>query len=240
MNWNADDDTAAAQPKAPPALGSAEARSGRPHAVALVNELKIAHRVADPNAVLIQHGDPATSVLALVSGWAIRFRMLRDGRRQVLDILLPGAIFGLATLRSGEAGYSVVSLTKITYVAIDKSAFPLPSERHSVWGGHFFELLLDEWEKLLLRVASMCHYNAEERIAALFVDLYKRLTPLGAAQGGRFLLPLTQHQLADLVGLNVVHVNRVLRRLRERRLLTVEERVAQIHDFAALSRIVPG
>jgi CRP-like cAMP-binding protein len=165
--------------------------------------------------------------------------VFRDGRRQILEVLLPGRIFGFEALHRGEARYSIAALTDISYGVIERGALPILSDEHPELAGALLEIVLEEHERTHRRLAWMGHCTAEERLAAALTDLHARLTRFGLVRDGAFPLPLTQQQLADLIGFNVVHVNRVLRRLRARRLVTLEEHVVQIHDLAALARIVP-
>jgi CRP/FNR family transcriptional regulator, anaerobic regulatory protein len=220
--------------------GYAAKRCWKPHTLALLDALKITRQAAGAGTMLLHQGDRIGHVLVLFDGWVIESQVFRDGRRQILDVLLPGRIFGFEALLRGEARYSVTALTDAVYGTIDRGSLPLFSNRHPEFAGVLLEVLLEEHESAHRRLAWMGHYTAEERLAALLVDLHARLTTLSLVRDdGSFPLPLTQQQLADLMGFNVVHVNRVLRRLRARRLVTLEEQVVQIHDPASLARIVP-
>jgi CRP-like cAMP-binding protein len=207
---------------------------------ALIEALKVTPHAAPAGAVLLHQGDRVGHVFALFGGWAAQSQVFRDGRRQILDVLLPGRLFGFEALHRDEACYSVVAITEIAYGTIERAALPLFSGRHPELGRALLEVLLEEHEGVHRRLAWMGHYTAEERLAALLADLHKRLAALGLVrEDGAFPMPLTQQQLADLMGFNVVHINRVLRRLRMRQLVTIEEHLVRIHDPVALARIVP-
>ena len=79
--------------------------------------------------------------------------------------------------------------------------------------------------------------SAIERTAHFFLELRERLGLVGLATDKEFTCPLNQYVLADALGLSAIHVNRVLRQLRERKLLTLRERKVIIHDPAALKRL---
>ena len=207
---------------------------------ALIETLKVAPHPAPSGAVLLHQGDRVGHVYALFSGWVLESQVFRDGRRQILDVVLPGRVFGFEALYRGEARYSITAITDITYGTIERGALPLFSDRHPELARPLLEILLEEHDGIHRRLAWMGHYTAEERLAALLVDVHKQLAMLGLVrEDGTFPLPLTQQQLADLMGFNVVHINRVLRRLRARQLVTIEEHLVRIQDPAALARIVP-
>ena len=80
--------------------------------------------------------------------------------------------------------------------------------------------------------------NAEERVAALLLELRSRLLGLGVDAQERYALPLTQQQIADHVGLTTVHVNRVLRRFRTRNMATVRRgEVVFLENVGALEEL---
>jgi len=76
--------------------------------------------------------------------------------------------------------------------------------------------------------------SALERTAHFILELYDRLKLVGLASGDEFACPLSQNVIADALGLSAIHVNRVLRQLRERGLLTFRDRLITIHDAKAL------
>ena len=79
--------------------------------------------------------------------------------------------------------------------------------------------------------------SAVSRIAHLFCELHVRLETIGHSAGLRFNLPMTQLDLADATGLTPIHVNRMLRQLRDEALLTFRGGVAEIHDLARLRKL---
>src|SRR5215213_10778828 len=99
-----------------------------------------------------------------------------------------------------------------------------------------FQLAEDE-RRLHNWVAALGRGNAEERIATLLLDLRGRLFQAGLANGEGFHMPLTQQEIADHLGLTLVHVNRVLRRLREAGMVTVQGGVVRIDEMTRLSRV---
>src|SRR5947209_9015852 len=110
------------------------------------------------------------------------------------------------------------------------------AENHAASVRVMFQLAEDE-RRLHNWVAALGKGNAEERIATLMLDLRGRLTQAGLANGDRFRMPMTQQEIADHLGLTLVHVNRVLRRLREAGIVTVQQGFVSIGSIERLSQI---
>jgi CRP-like cAMP-binding protein len=200
--------------------------------------LKRAHLHAARDRTLIRAGEPV-ALATIFSGWALRHRLLPDGRRQVLDVLLPGDTVGLEALLGAVPRYSVQAATDLAYCVLDASAAnemvaALPWFRRRV-----LEIAAqqrqaaDDWTTVI----GSC--DAEERTAFLLLELHERLVRRNMAADATFPLHLTQQQMADLIGLNVIHFHRVLRRLRSRGLITVLEHRVVLHDMAALRSLTP-
>jgi CRP-like cAMP-binding protein len=92
-------------------------------------------------------------------------------------------------------------------------------------------------ERLTTAVTRM---EARERIAAFILGVYQRLRRHDLINGLSFNLPLTQEQIADHLGLTIVHLNRTLRRMREERLVVVDRQVVMILDFERLRELARG
>jgi len=79
--------------------------------------------------------------------------------------------------------------------------------------------------------------NAIERTAHFFMELAERLSLVGLATEAEFKCPLNQFVLADALGLTAIHINRVLRQLREQELLTLRKGSVKIHDLNRLRKL---
>jgi len=180
--------------------------------------LEAAHarvRVFDAGDVIYAQGDPPAHVFNLVSGWVALHRDMADGRRQILRFLLPGAMFGIAAgelpLRHGATCVTNASVCPIPTrnFAELRAQAPSLNERY-IW------LLQRENDHAAESLTTMGQGNAKERIGRVLGELCA-LSAGGAAieAGAVFRIPLTQHHIAEATGLTAIHVNRVLRQLRE-------------------------
>jgi CRP-like cAMP-binding protein len=183
--------------------------------LAFINEMKRDHLVCPPGAEIIAAGQEQAELYTLYAGWAIRAKTLADGRRQILNIHLPGDLIGLQGAMFEAPSYSVEAVTEVQLCLLPRrkvwSLFEnMPELSFDVtWLGAREESHVDE------NLTSAGRRSAAERIAALIIMLYKRLDALGMAVNGAMPFPLTQQHVADLLGLSLVHTNKSLAKLRK-------------------------
>ena len=174
----------------------------------------------------------------IVSGWACRQRLLPDGRRQIFDLLLPGDFIGIAP--SGPLGETwTVCLTRVELADAEELRRRLADPQGELGAvvTAFEALARLEHQRLLDHVVRLGRQTAYERVGHLFLELNERCRAAGISDGGRFPLPLTQEVLADVLGLSVVHVNRVLQQLKREDLIELHGGRARIVDPILLAQI---
>jgi CRP-like cAMP-binding protein len=176
------------------------------------------------NTDLVSQGETLKEAVVIEDGWAIRYRTLDDGRRQIMNFLLPGDLFDLCAFMLTKSDHSVGTITACTIHRVPTTAVTSLFERHPRLGSALWMGGLQEEAILRERVTSLGRRNAEERTAHLLYELWVRLAAVGERDGRSFDLPLTQTELADALGLTSVHVSRTLRRLRKRGLIEVDRR----------------
>ena len=189
--------------------------------VRFIQAMKLNHRVLPAGADIIHPGQEDAELYTLFSGWAFRYQSLPDGRRQILNFLLPGDLVGLQASLLSAAQHGIEALT-----AVELCVFPrkrvwdlfvrMPSLSYELaWLGSREECLIDE------NLTSVGQRNAGERIAALVISLYRRADALGLVSEQSFQFPLSQQQLADALGLSLVHTSKTWSRLRRAGLFAV-------------------
>ena len=172
----------------------------------------------------------------LISGWACRFRLLGDGRRQIFSFIVPGDGIGICKRPSPIALTNVVAITPC--VAINASPYlnvGWKLDAHPALETALnFASTLDEVH-LLNQVMRLGRQTALERLSHLILELHWRLDQVGMTDGWRFTLPLTQEVLADATGLSIVHVNRTVQQLRRDRLIEWRSHTVTITEPALLT-----
>lgn len=186
---------------------------------------------------LVREGQVADECALLLSGFAYRQKILRDGSRQIISIHIPTEFVDLQNSMLGLADHNVQSLNQCEVALISIKALlhlqeTRPAIRHAMW----METLIDssvfrEW------VVNVGRRASKARIAHLLCELAIRLAKVGGGQHGTFEFPLTQEQLADATGMTPVHTNRTLQKLRKDGLIQLTGRSLQILDWEGLKEV---
>lgn len=197
---------------------------------------KEAHVTVAAGQPIVWQGQPAT-LSTLFSGWAFRFKSLSDGRRQILNFVLPGDLIGLQDQSHEVSPHGVEALTQVELCRFDTDRLwtlysRFPKLAYDVtWLAAHEESLVDE------NLLTVGRRSAAERVAMLMLHLYKRSVALGLGQQGRVPWPVNQQHIADAVGLSLVHTNRTLRKLYRQGLFAVDEGWLYLPDPGALGRL---
>ena len=210
--------------------------------IALLETLPLAPQDVGAGTELIVEGRLLDTPRLLVSGWACRFRVLPDGRRQIFDFILPGDMYGLCLRPQAVALTTAITLTQAQIA--DASALWLaikdrPTEFPGLADACHNTASLEE-AYLLNQLVRVGRQTAYERTAHLILEIHDRLDAVGLADGATIPMPLTQETIADALGLSVVHLNRTLQLLRRDHLiesragyvkLLQPEQLADVADF---------
>ncbi|MEX1034981.1 MAG: Crp/Fnr family transcriptional regulator [Sneathiella sp.] len=170
---------------------------------------------------LIHQGQSDQAIYILDSGWVCSYKILPDGSRQIVDFQIPGDFLGMRSALFRTSDHSVEPITEIEVTEVVVADLLGAFERTPrlatavLWAASRDEAMVVE------HLVGIGRRGAEERIAHFMLELGARLSLVGLGSKAGFACPLTQYLLADALGLSAVHVNRVLRRLRERGLLTI-------------------
>ncbi len=182
-------------------------------AIASINRARSHTTQARAGSTLITESKTGGQLYTLYAGWAFRYKTLADGRRQILNFLLPGDLIGLQQQFGEEAAHGVELLTDCALCVFkDDSLWDLYREQPRL-GYDITWLAAHEEGHVDDNLMTTGRRNAMERIAMLLLHLYRRMDRIGEAQGGSIVFPLTQQHIADALGLSLVHTNKTLRRL---------------------------
>lgn len=196
-----------------------------------------ADRRAGARVDIVHEGDEPRSVHLVCEGWAYRYKMLADGRRQIVAFFLPGDICDLNMPLLARQDHSIGTITPVRYGELQSAWFAdVARDRPRVMRALEWEVLVNsaiqrEW------TLNLGQRTAMERVAHLFCELYARLDSIGQALDGAVALPLTQMDLAEATGMTAVHVNRTLQQLRARDLIRWNGGPLKIIDLAALQSV---
>ncbi len=163
---------------------------------------------------VVSAGQNLSATLIMRSGWAVRYKALEDGRRQILNVLLPGDIFDLQVLVAAEADHSVMAVTNVSVFSVSPSAMTEILGKTATLTMAFWWTQVQEEAFLREQIVRNGRQTAKERIGSLLLELHRRAQIVDeAVQHDGFKLPLTQTHIADALGLTPIHTNRTLRAL---------------------------
>lgn len=187
--------------------------------------------------IIVRQGVSLSECNLLVDGMVCRYKDLHGGQRQILELHLAGDFVDLHSFPLKRLEHNIRSLTRVRIAIVPHDRLKRVTEEHPhlarlLW----FSTLLDaaihrEW------ILSIGRRSALGRVAHLLCELFVRMDVIGAVHDSRYPLPITQMDLADATGLTAVHVNRMLKKLRDDKLLTFRNGEVSVHDWDGLSRV---
>lgn len=190
-------------------------------------------------ADFVVQGESDEAAYVMLAGWALRHRQLADGRRQILNFLLPGDWAGLTTILFSTADHSVTAVTPIVVAPVSHADMTGLFRDHSRLALAIYWTAAQEEAVVAEHLVDVGRRNAYERLGHLFFETVLRLEAVSqAGDDGTFDFPLNQMALADALGLSHVHVNRTLKRLRREGLVEIEGRKARVLDRNKLEQAV--
>jgi CRP-like cAMP-binding protein len=183
---------------------------------------------------LTRQGERGHVAYIVQQGWGCSFKSLQDGNRQVIAFPVPGDCVGLRSilLRTSDHAFSTITDARVSRFEVSRILEIFDKCPHLgaavLWATSRDEAITVE------HLASVGRRTAIERTAHFFLELSDRLRMVGLGTDTEYECPLNQYILADALGLSAIHVNRVLRELREVKLMTFQDRRVIIHDRSEL------
>lgn len=205
--------------------------------LAFMRRFKSGEATFSPGQDVVSQGEKSPNLQTVLTGLAVRSTLLEDGRRQVINFVFPGDLLGLQSGLMGENRHTVTAVTEMTLCTFPRgkvwNLFVNQPERayDLTWIAAVEEHFLGE------TVATLGQRDAMERVAWALVRIWRRLVALGLKDGGSVPFPFRQQDLADALGLSVVHTNRRIVALRQAGLVEVIGRRLFVRDLPQLSHL---
>ncbi len=190
-----------------------------------------------PHEDIIADGAHSPDCHMVLTGLACRYKVLRDGRRQIMAFLIPGdlcdaEIFILKAMDHGVAAMTPTTTALVSAEVMRETLREPGNLGEGLWWGTMTDLGV-----LRERIIDHGRRNAKERIAHLLYEMLVRYRMVGLAGDNSFDFPITQVDLADATGLTPVHANRTLQKLKADGLVERSGRVIRVLDPAGLKRV---
>jgi CRP-like cAMP-binding protein len=202
-----------------------------------VKTFKVDELRAEPGISFLREGSRSEHLYTVLKGWAFRYKVLDDGRRQILNYALPADMVGLQGTLMREMQHSVEALTPVVLCVFPRAKLwdlysRLPSLAFDItWLAAREEQLIDE------HLVSLGRRTALERTAFLLLHLFVRAEEAGLAKDATIQFPFTQQHVADTLGMSLVHTNKTLKRLFLTQAARWKDRVFEVLNRTALECI---
>lgn len=202
-----------------------------------MQKFKAGELTVEPGTPILMEGSNAPQLFTALSGMGIRDRTLENGERQVINFVFPGDFIGLQAGILGKMGHSVEARTHMRLCVFNRTEFwqffkSNPARAFDItWLAAIEEHFLGE------TLATVGQRTAIQAIAWALIKIFQRGEALGMVTNNQMELPYTQRDMADALGLSLVHTNKTLGKLKERQLASWSDRMLQINDLQSLADI---
>lgn len=197
--------------------------------VAFMRRFKVGELKIDPGTTVLMEGSNSPQLFSVLSGLGLRYKLLPNGRRQVVNFVFPGCFLGLQAGVMGEMKHSVEASSAMVLCVFDRASLwnffkSQPTRAYDLtWLAAMEEHFMGE------ALTSIGQMNAVQRMCWGLLRYAARCTDLGINDGDHYPFPFTQQDLADALGLSLVHTNKTLMKLRERGMLSLSDGVLILH-----------
>lgn len=186
---------------------------------------------------VVVDGERYRNLCFVRDGYALRYKLLRNGKRQILSVLLPGDVIGFPVSFFERSTYSVVALTDLKLNICSIDAYVQLCFERPQFGLALSWLAVKEAAIYAERVVDIGRRTPVERLVHFLLELHSRLLTVGLAEKTSFKLPISQEVIADALGLSVPHLNRVMQHLRQEKLISNSARIVEFFDIPALQTL---
>lgn len=186
---------------------------------------------------MIREGDKPGPFFVVLEGWGCRDKILPNGTRQIMAFLLPGDTCDIHIGLLDQMDHSIQAITPALVTTIGRTEMDAVMDQHrAIARAMYVSQLVDE-SIMRAWIVSMGRRSSLERVAHLICELYLRARTIGLGDDVQFELPLSQIMLADTLGMTPVHINRVLKGLRQSDVMAIKRGSLIITNPAKLVQI---
>lgn len=202
-----------------------------------MQKFKVGEMQIDAGTPLLSEGSNAPQLYTALSGMGLRYKLLPNGRRQVISLIFPGDFIGMQAGIMREMTHSVEATTAMRLCVFDRKEIwnmyrTLPERAFDLtWLAASEERFLGE------AMASLGQRSAMERMAWSLARIFRRLSATGLEERKTVPLPYRQQDMADALGLSLVHTNKTLAKLRDRQLANWSDGKLRVNDLEQLEDV---
>lgn len=186
---------------------------------------------------LVVDGYEFRKLCFIKEGFAARYKLLHNGKRQIINLLMPGDIIGFPSSFLQRATFSVVAVSDMKLQVCSLDAYVGLSYRRPKFGLALSWLAVEEAACYAERIVDIGRRTSIERLARFLLETHSRLMIVGRATQDGFDLPFSQEVISDALGLSVPHLNRMFARLRADGMISVQERHVEFCDYKSIQAL---
>ncbi len=208
--------------------------------ITFMQSFKTGELNVDPGTTILLEGSNSPQLFTVLSGMGKRYKTLENGKQQVINFLFPGDFTGLQAGLMGEMQHSVEATTQMSLCIFRREDLWNLFRQHPTRAYDLTWIAAVEEHFLGETIASLGQRDAQQRIAWALVRIHERLKAAGMGEGDRVPLPFRQQDLADALGLSLVHTNKTLKSLRAKGLaqwVNGELQLSRVADLAHIAMI---
>jgi CRP-like cAMP-binding protein len=202
-----------------------------------LTKMAVEHVRKPRGAGIIAAGEETAHVFVVSRGWALRYRTLDDGRRQIVNVMLPGDCFDLQALIKTKADHSIEALTSVDLLRLSSEEFLDAIGSNASLATAFWWAAVQEESILREQIVRLGRRTGRERLAHILLELRRRLLHAGQDVGDTLNLPMSRDVLADLLGLSSVDVSRSVAALRDANLIRTSNGSIHLLDIDGLAEV---
>ena len=205
--------------------------------VAAMQRFKVGELAVNAGTPLLLEGSKSPQLYTVLDGIALRSKVLSNGDRQVINIVFAGDFLGLQSALMGEMGHSVDAVTDMTLCVFDRAELTSFFQAQPKRAFALTWLAATEEHFLGEVIATLGQRTAEQAVAWALLKVFQRGQGLGLVKDDAMALPIKQRDLADALGLSLVHTNKTIARLRDRQLLDWSDGKLRINDLDKVAQV---
>lgn len=209
----------------------------RDEQIEALRQLPVQKALVERGHDVVMDGNIMTHSCIVLKGMLHRHKTMKDGSRQILSFHPAGDIPDLQSLHLRKVDYTLSATTRSLIGLVEHSAIRDMLEAQPALTDLLWRDTLIDSAKFLTWMMLIGQASSEARMAHLFCEVYTRLKAVGDVDGTAFHFPATQMDLADALGMSIVHANRTLQSLRTEGMLSFANSRAEILDWARLSAL---
>ncbi len=176
--------------------------------------------IFSPGDRIISEGDVLKEMFVIEFGWAYRYKILDDGRRQILNFMLPGDCFDIMSITETKSDHNVSAATSVQLRRIKAGTFLTVIKKNPKLVSAFWKIAAQEEIILRDQITRIGRRSATERLAHLILEFDQRISNTNDSKPSGFLkLPISQTLIADTLGISVVHASRTFTKLKSMKLI---------------------